>query len=661
MNRLSEQNGLPAAPPAQTILDAITGPVAVLDPTGIIIAVNRAWHDFGAANGAPTAVAGGVNYLEICDRAVGADGPCARAAAAGIRAVLAGKTTFSLEYPCHSPTVTRWFRLQVSRLLHDGVTYAVAAHHDITDRVLIEQERQALLARAHRHQEQLRSLAATCARITLEEMPASIFREVTEQARRIVGAHWASTHTIPYVLWPEDPIIVSVSDKYRAFSRAAIAESGVGIYTHVVQTKRPLRMTSEELSHFPELQGVRNTEADLLVTEGLIAVPIPAAPGGMLGVLMLSDKERGDFTADDEAILVQLSQIASVAAENAVRKRAERESRERLWATHEHASVGIGETDASGRFLTVNKGLSSITGYSRDELLAMTVFDLVPPDVVEAEKALYDRQVGGELKTYTLERRCIRKDGTNVWLHVSSTAVFGVHGQFQYSVRVIQDIDQRKRFEQRQSLLVRELHQRVRNTLAVVEALASATARSATHVRQFNQTFSSRIAALARTQTLLTDDYWQTALLRDMLLCELQPFEEKRHQRFTLEGPEVNLTADLAIPLSMALHELATNAARYGALSVRKGCVAVRWDVETTDGMRALRLTWVERNGPPVEPPAHHGFGFTLLERVLQAQCRATVRLSFEPGGLEVHIELPLTMNRAIGNVATSGVNPDPR
>ncbi|MBQ0824417.1 PAS domain S-box protein [Microvirga terrae] len=661
MSRLSEQNGIIAVPPAQSILDAITGPVVVLDPTGTIIAVNRAWHRFGEANGAPAAIGDGVNYLDICDRAVGADGPCARAAAAGIRSVLAGKSTFSLEYPCHSPTETRWFKLQASRLVHDGVVYAVVAHHDITDRILVEQERQALLARAHRHQEQLRSLAAACARIASEELPATIFRDATEEARRIIGAHWASTHTIPYVLWPENPIIVSVSDKYRAFSSSALAESGVGIYTHVVQTKRPLRMSAEELSHYPELQGVRNAEADLLMTEGLIAVPIPAASGGMLGVLMLSDKEYGDFTADDEAILVQLSQITSVAAENSVRKRAERESRERLWATHEHASVGIGETDAAGRFLTVNKGLSSITGYSRDELLVMTLFDLVPSDGVEAEKALYDRQIAGELKTYTLERRCIRKDGTNVWLHVSSTAVFGEHGQFQYSVRVIQDIDQRKRFEQRQALLVRELHHRVRNTLAVVEALASATARSATNVRQFNHTFSSRIAALARTQSLLTEDYWQTALLRDMLLCELRPFEERRHRRFILEGPEVNLTADLAIPLSMALHELATNAARYGALSVRKGCVAVRWDVGTTDGMRALRLTWVERNGPPVEPPAHHGFGFTLLERVLQAQCRATVRLSFEPGGLEVHIELPLTMNRAIGRVETSGVNPDHR
>jgi two-component sensor histidine kinase len=167
-------------------------------------------------------------------------------------------------------------------------------------------------------------------------------------------------------------------------------------------------------------------------------------------------------------------------------------------------------------------------------------------------------------------------------------------------------------------------------------------------VRDFNRTFSSRIAALAKTQTLLTEDYCQTPLLREMLLCELEPFHDKRRQRFTLEGPEVNLAADLAIPLSMALHELTANAARYGALSVRKGCVAVTWDVVATDGKRALHFTWSERNGPPVGRPTHHGFGLTLLERVLQGQCQAQVRLDFDPAGLQVEIQLPLLTKRFV-------------
>src|SRR5919112_1052036 len=191
-----------------------------------------------------------------------------------------------------------------------------------------------------------------------------------------------------------------------------------------------------------------------------------------------------------------------------------------------------------------------------------------------------------------------------------------------------------RRTEQRQALLVRELHHRVRNTLATVQALVGATARSASSIKEFNRSFSARIAALAKTHALLTEDYWQTVPLQEMLMNELQPFAERRQQRFRLDGPPLDLSADLAVPLSMALHELTANAARYGALSVRKGCVAVEWSVIASDGTRKLHLGWSERNGPAVEEPAHRGFGMVLLQRVLPARCDAQVRLSFHADGL---------------------------
>jgi two-component sensor histidine kinase len=215
-------------------------------------------------------------------------------------------------------------------------------------------------------------------------------------------------------------------------------------------------------------------------------------------------------------------------------------------------------------------------------------------------------------------------------------------------VRVIQDIDERKRHEQRQALLVRELHHRVRNTLAVVQALAGATARSSASIREFNRSFSDRIAALARTQALLTEDYWQTVSLREMLLNELRPFGEGKSQRFKLEGPDIDLAADLATPLSMALHELTANAARYGALSVRKGCVLVEWQIVTVEGRRNLRLRWVEQNGPTVVEPMHSGFGMALLQRVLPAQCQAQVRLEFDAAGLRFEMEAPTITQRYV-------------
>jgi len=172
-------------------------------------------------------------------------------------------------------------------------------------------------------------------------------------------------------------------------------------------------------------------------------------------------------------------------------------------------------------------------------------------------------------------------------------------------------------------------------------------------LREFTRSFSARIAALAQTHERLTDDYWQTMPLRDLVLNELQPFAERRPQRFTLDGPDLHLAANLAVPLSMALHELTANAARYGAFSVRKGCVTVRWDFVTVEGRRKLHLTWEERNGPPVEEPTFHGFGWMLLQRIVPAQCEAQVRLDFSRAGLLCEIDAPLITHRHVSKYDT--------
>ena len=648
MHQKSEQNGSVPAPSAQSILDALTDPVALLDQGGTIIAVNQAWLEFGGANEAGGTSFIGVNYLKVCERATGGDAPCARAAAAGIRSVLAGQGTFSLEYPCHSPTQQRWFQLRASRLEDAGANYCAVAHHDITERMLVEQERQGLLARAHRHQEQLKALAAASARIAAAGSPDATLQEVTDQARLIIGAHVAATHTHPYVLWPNASVLVSISDKYRTLSVDAVASAGAAIYAHVMQSGCPLRVTRAELEAHPQWRDHHEDQLEHAPLRGVLAVSLAGQQGGTTGVIILSDKQQGEFTPEDEAVLIQLAQAASVSIENAARAKAQKASEERLRATQEHANIGIGETAATGRFVTVNSGFSAITGYSRPELLSLSVFDLTPAEDGQAERVLYSRHVAGDLKTYSLEKRYTRKDGSTAWLAVSATAVFDQAGRFRYSVRVIQDIDERKRHEQRQALLVRELHHRVRNTLAVVQALAGATARSSAGISEFNRSFSDRIAALAKTQALLTEDYWQTVSLREMLLNELRLFGEGKSQRFKLEGPDIDLAADLAVPLSMALHELTANAARYGALSVRKGCVSVEWEIVTVEGRRNLHLRWIEQNGPTVVEPTHSGFGMALLQRVLPAQCQAQVRLEFDAAGLRFEMEAPTITQRYV-------------
>jgi two-component sensor histidine kinase len=218
--------------------------------------------------------------------------------------------------------------------------------------------------------------------------------------------------------------------------------------------------------------------------------------------------------------------------------------------------------------------------------------------------------------------------------------------------RIIAEQDERlaanHQVEQRQALLVRELHHRVKNTLATVQALVGATGRSTGSFEEFYRSFSRRITALAKTHNLLTEDYWQTAPLRQIALNELKPFAESRVPRFMLLGPPLELSADLAVPVGMALHELTTNAARYGALSAPGGYVEVRWTTSEVQGVRKLHLEWKECGGPPVREPQHQGFGSTLLRRVLPMQCNAQVEVHYDREGLRFRMDAPLIEQRLV-------------
>jgi two-component sensor histidine kinase len=218
--------------------------------------------------------------------------------------------------------------------------------------------------------------------------------------------------------------------------------------------------------------------------------------------------------------------------------------------------------------------------------------------------------------------------------------------------RAIAERDERleasQQIEQRQTLLVRELHHRVKNTLATVQALVGATGRSSGSFKEFYHSFSNRIVSLAKTHNLLTEDYWQTASLREIALTELKPFAESRQPRFMLIGPPVELSADLAVPVGMALHELTANAVRYGALSVPAGYVQIRWSVGEREGARRLHLEWREFGGPPVNTPTHRGFGSTLLQRVLPMQCHAEVEVQYDREGLQFQMNAPLVEQRLV-------------
>ncbi|HEX4636331.1 MAG TPA: HWE histidine kinase domain-containing protein [Rhizomicrobium sp.] len=201
------------------------------------------------------------------------------------------------------------------------------------------------------------------------------------------------------------------------------------------------------------------------------------------------------------------------------------------------------------------------------------------------------------------------------------------------------EIEHRRRIERHQNLLLDELNHRVKNTLATVQAMATQTLKGVEPGPR--DTFLARLFALSSQHDLLTLDNWEGASFEGVLRRALRPWREQGRPRFTLEGPAVHLDTKRALALGMAFHELATNAAKYGALSNAGGTVMVRWSLEPD--ARLLKLRWEEQGGPPVSRPTHRGFGLRLIEHGLGREISGKVALDFRREGLVCEWDMKLT------------------
>ncbi len=227
------------------------------------------------------------------------------------------------------------------------------------------------------------------------------------------------------------------------------------------------------------------------------------------------------------------------------------------------------------------------------------------------------------------------------------TMLAGRRRQYRSRAQMI-DLAQRAREltigQERQRLLVRELHHRVKNTLANVQALMGSTARSSQTVEEFRQALLGRISALAHVHEVLTEDKWQEAPLYALFASQLDPEHGPDFKgEALLDGRDIKVPSHIAVPLGLAVHELTINSVKYGALSVTGGKVIVTWRKENSEsGSAHLRIEWLEENGPPLPVPQRRGFGTQFLERVLHQQTAADVDLNYHPAGLKAEIRLPL-------------------
>ncbi len=314
-----------------------------------------------------------------------------------------------------------------------------------------------------------------------------------------------------------------------------------------------------------------------------------------------------------------------------------KESEARLAATYNHALVGIAEVDRDGGILRMNEQFARITGHDPDDLRGRSVFDITHADDVELDRALFAEQWAGRRDAYRMEKRFLRKQGGIVWVDLAASIVRGEGGASSYSVRIVRDISDRKRADEHQRLLISELNHRVKNTLAVVQGLAYQTFKPELVPPELVSLFEGRLSALAAAHDLIVRENWDSTQIDDLIREALRPFEEEP-PRFTMSGPPVLLTPSATVGLALGLHELATNAAKYGALSLPEGRVAIDWALD--DGQ--LLLEWRESGGPPVVQPQRKGFGTRLLERALASDLGGRVELDFQPSGLVCRMRCPL-------------------
>jgi len=248
------------------------------------------------------------------------------------------------------------------------------------------------------------------------------------------------------------------------------------------------------------------------------------------------------------------------------------------------------------------------------------------------------------IDTYPAEYRIVRSDGRQMWMSGRGRVIErGVDGKARRVAHIVVDVTDRKKSEERTKLLIDELNHRVKNTLATVQAIVAQSLRDERDTRHARETVEARLQSLSNSHNLLTRENWEGAALDEVVSEAIRPFRRSNQEgQFIVAGPEVRLRPKVALSLGMALHELATNASKYGALSVASGQVALQWTRAAVGGAPYLDLLWREQGGPTVKPRAKRGFGSRLIEQGLAHELGGSARLEFLPSGINCSIRFPL-------------------
>jgi PAS domain S-box-containing protein len=324
------------------------------------------------------------------------------------------------------------------------------------------------------------------------------------------------------------------------------------------------------------------------------------------------------------------------------RKQAEQDlqaSKARLQLAMNAAQLGSWQYDPLRRVFSGDTRSQEILGIAENEAAFEEIMQRVHPDDVErVSTALAARLDPADSKRSATEFRLQRGDGEVRWVETLGLAYFEGDGHERRAVSVVgtvADITERKEREEKEHLLMREINHRAKNMLSVVHAIARQTATN--NLEDFIERFSERIQALSASQDLLVRNQWNGVEIEDLVRTQLAPFADLIGSRIAVHGAKLRLKAASAQAVGLVLHELATNAGKYGALSTARGRADVYWGIEGN----TFTMSWIESDGPPVSAPERRGFGTAVMEAMAEHSMDGTVDLEYPSSGLTWRLICP--------------------
>jgi PAS domain S-box-containing protein len=309
---------------------------------------------------------------------------------------------------------------------------------------------------------------------------------------------------------------------------------------------------------------------------------------------------------------------------------------ERMWLASivEFSDDAIVSKNLDGIITSWNKGAERLFGYLAEEVIGKPVTILIPSDRRDEEDLIIERiRRGARIEHYETVRQ--RKDGSLIDVSLTISPIGGAEGKVVGASKIVRDITDRKRSEAQIAVLAREAEHRAKNLLANVKAMVQLSHSDTPE--GLKEAIAGRIEALSNVHSLFARSRWTGAELGSLVQQELSPYS-RDGERTLVNGPAVMLKPDLAQPMAVVLHELATNAAKYGALSVAEGRVRVEWS-RAKDGQLLFR--WAEAGGPPVKPPTRRGFGTSVMESMIRDGMRGRAQLDWRAEGLACEIAVP--------------------